>query len=112
MYVEVRCVDNKGRLDRRHMRCNQDRHPGLLHDHTLPGDKKYPTILKLGVKVKAHDDWDCLDDLEAAGLLKIHGTGIQPWVALTPKGWLVASKLRRFRAGGGRCADFEGEGTT
>lgn len=113
-YIETRIVDHKGVPVRDHMRTDVDRHPGLLGDTqsmhgigTRPGDKKYPTRLKGGVDLKDHDDWDCVDDLAKAGLLEIHGTGINPMYKMTELGWKVAHQLRTFKADGGTFAKFE-----
>lgn len=107
-YLETRCVDHKGRIDIRNMRCNSERHPGQAH---IPierenGKFKYPTALRDGKFEPEHDDWDCIDDLEAAGFLKTFGTGIHPEVGLTDEGWAVAGRLRRHRGAGGQFADF------
>jgi hypothetical protein len=45
--------------------------------------KKYPTRLRNDVELSDHDDWDCLDDAEAAGLIESAGTGINPTYKLT-----------------------------
>ncbi len=68
-YLETCAVDNKGvpSLDR--MRCDIDRHPGLYGSLSMMTPKKYPTLLKYGIKAMNHDDWDCVDDMEAVGLL-------------------------------------------
>jgi hypothetical protein len=86
-YVETRIVDYTGLLDHDHMRCNTARHPAMQAVKSTGRmfgglDGKYPTMLKTvgkdadgkwGVEDLAdHDDYDCLDDLAAAGLLEIH----------------------------------------
>lgn len=45
-----------------------------------------------------HDDFDCLRDLEVLGLLKDHGTGAFPLVALTAKGHEACGKLIDIRS--------------
>lgn len=93
-YLECRVVDNKGVLDFRHMRGQR-------------GVKcKYPTRLAFGVELKDHSDWDCLDDIEEAGLIVNHGSGINPLVQLTEKGLLVAAALRAHKATGGSFGNF------
>lgn len=112
-YAECRIVDNDGLPDLNHMRCDIDRHPGLGRARWGGGDrKKYPTILRGGEKLDDHDDWDCIDDLVAAGLLTIHGTGIHPVWAMTEKGWQVAALLRQHKAKGKNFSEFHytGEG--
>jgi hypothetical protein len=85
-YVETRAVDHKGLLDHDRMRCHAGRHPVMLHAKRrvsgAPGDgSEYPTRIKASAtpdpdrrygvtEVPDHDDYDCLDDLIAAGLLE------------------------------------------
>lgn len=86
-YIETRIVDYRGKLAADSMRCDRDRHPGLhsvRHHSAGYGDRKYPTRLKTEqpnptlpgaaprwglVEIADHDDYDCVDDLIAAGLL-------------------------------------------
>jgi predicted transcriptional regulator len=68
------------------------------------------TRLADGTELEEHDDWDCLDDLEAAGLLKNIGTGFHPVVELTDEGWRLYKAVSKFRRAGvpGRSfADFQ-----
>lgn len=90
MYVECRCVDHKGALDARNMRVGAE----------------YPTRLNDGSAVGNHDDWDCLEDLEAAGFVENLGTGANPVCRLTDEGMRVAGALRAYRQRGGQCKDF------
>lgn len=53
-YIETRCVDYKGVPDRDHMRCDVDRHPGLVNRGSGGSNQKYPTILK-GARLENHD---------------------------------------------------------
>lgn len=108
-YVECRCVDHKGVPDKNHMRTDVDRHPGLIGPQiAMLGEQKqkYPTRLRGGIELSNHDDWDCVDDLEAAGLLETHGTGIQPWWKLTKLGRKIAAELRGHKAKGGSFGTF------
>lgn len=91
MYIETCCVDDRGRCDRRRLRTDGAR---------------FPTRLKGGETIECHDDLDCADDLEAAGLLESLGTGTNPMFKLTPAGWVMASKLRQYRAEGKNVGDF------
>jgi DNA-binding PadR family transcriptional regulator len=50
-----------------------------------------------------HDDWDCLDDLEADGFLEVINL-TQGVVKLTPAGLVVAAQLRAHKAHGGQFA--------
>lgn len=108
-YLETCVVDNKGipNLDR--MRCDFDRHPGLygtLRRNQSLKEKKYPTRLKNAVEVLNHDDWDCVDDMEAAGLLRWEGTGIHPIIVFTERGNQIAAELRQHKAKGGKWGSF------
>lgn len=105
-YLECRAVDYGGDIGREQMRCDPDIHPQFGHRGT-PHDKKYPTILKGGKELYGHDDWSCMEDIEAAGLIKNEGTGFAPIVVFTKKGFALAAKLRRFKAGGGSFSTFD-----
>lgn len=104
-YLETRVVDKRGIPDIEHMRCDRARHPGLAHRGSY--GKIVGTKLKGGAIRKDHDDWDCIDDIEAAGLIKIGGTGINPVWKLTKAGNEMAGRLRAHKGDGGRFAEFE-----
>ena len=85
------------------MRCDYDRHPQFYCDYTHGHGanqkaRKYPTRLAHGVEKENHDDWDCVEDLVAAGLVVWHGTGINPVFNLTEEGWRYTDILRREKA--------------
>jgi hypothetical protein len=98
-YVETRAVDHKGLLDHDHMRCHAGRHPVMLQAKRRisagsADGSPYPTRIKASAtpdpdgrygvtEVPDHDDYDCLDDLIAAGLLEPR----MPVVG--PGGWYV-----------------------
>lgn len=93
-YVKSKCEESKdevGVLERMEMRCNVNTHPQwapkVLHKESLqwgPGQgtrlagyfdfpegtdpEKY---LSAGVQLRDHDDWDCLEDLRAAGYIEV-----------------------------------------
>ena len=115
-YVDTRCVDHKEVLDIVHLRT---KHPAIA---TTPlgqnmWEPEYGTRLKgywkedgtkdESKKLLDHDDHDCLDDLEKAGLLTDVGTMINPFAALTKEGWRIATLLRQHKAAGGQFADFD-----
>lgn len=107
-----------------HMRTDADRHPEFGNAISaameqsgrefVPGDdgghygpaKKYPTRLKDG-EVEDHDDWDCLEDIEAAGMVLKFGTGTQPVVLMTDRGLEVSGQLIAHKTRGGNYGDFE-----
>lgn len=100
-YIESRCVDYCGAPDREHMRCDPARHPGHANSANRLGGGllvKYPTRLAGGVERADHDDYDCADDLAAAGLIEIGGTGLYPIYQLTARGREVAASLRAHKA--------------
>lgn len=108
-YIETCIVDDKGAPDHRRMRTDHELHPGLGVASPIScgfSATKYPTRLKGGDTVDGHDDWSCLDDAEAAGLLTIDGTGIYPNYALTDKGRVVARALRDHKGSGGSFSTF------
>ena len=122
-YVECCCVDGEngiGRLVRSRMRTNENTHP-LLRGAPVAWKVNYSTRLRgffefndrsdpakaiaAGLMLEGHDDWDCLDDLEAAGYLEVL-TLVQGCVQLTEAGLAVAAKLREHKAKGGQFAGF------
>lgn len=106
-YLECRAVDHDGVINREHMRCDPDRHPALANSaNRLGGSHKYPTMLKGGMELSNHDDWDCFEDLIAVGLVTWEGTGTHPEVKFTDKGRVIAGRLRAFKAERGNFADF------
>src|SRR4029079_15268500 len=95
LYIESRCVDHAGRLDDRNLRCNPERHTG--HVKHGPWETAYGTRLSDGVVLAAHDDWDCIDDLEAAGLIERHGSAINSVFRLTSEVLCMVVMLRKER---------------
>lgn len=134
-YIETRCIDYGGVLNKEHMRTDVKRHLMLVgasrrrFGDDFGGSKEYPTRLHGGLEIKDHDDWDCLLDMEAAGLLvidrrtvpeqalfaepgkrgKISGIinrTFNPKVQMTNLGAVLAGALRAHKAGGGSYKDF------
>ncbi len=107
-YIECRCVDDRGALDKRHLRCNPTG-PHRIHavNARLIGAQWEPTW---GTRIKGgqldqHDDWCCLDDLEAAGYVEVVSTA-NGVVKLTKGGVAMAALLRAHKAAGGQFATF------
>lgn len=121
-YLET-CVVDQQPLSRDRLRCNSERRPHLMG----------PTVVRFGMseinrwkpewgtKLKGyftpegndksrqlsdHDDWDCLEDMEAAGLIEIMSV-VNAIVVLTEKGIALAAHLRAHKARGGHFATFE-----
>jgi len=110
-YIETRCVDYKGVMDHKHMRCNPKTHPGLrLHQHMQEGWESSPylygSVLRERKVEPEHDDWDCFYDIEKEGLIEDIGTGIHPVAKLTALGKRIASALRAHKADGKVFATF------
>jgi len=115
-FIECICVDYKGVLDnkrRQNMRCNVARHPllGYWPLGERPWQSGHGTRLKNYFTDKSHqlpehDDWDCVDDFEGAGLLVNEGSGINPIWKLTPEGLAITAKFRAFKANGGHYYQF------
>ena len=91
---------------RKNMRCDPARRPDLAH---IEWRADCPTILKGGELLPCHDDWDCLDDAQAAGLLLIEGTGAFPVIFMTDKGLRIAAELTAHKTRAGNFADFRVE---
>lgn len=103
-YIETRIVDHAGEPDWNHLRCDWSLHP-YRHDG---GDAKdCPTRLLNGATASPHDDWSCIEDAEAFGLLEWCGTGANPVFVLTTLGALVCGRLRAHKARGGTFATFD-----
>lgn len=100
LYVESRAVDHCGKPALAHMRTWKNRvRRGWGKDvPASPGGKDYPTRLANGVELHEHDDWDCVEDMVAAGLIEWNGTGLNPLLFPTAAGWLFAGMLRRHIA--------------
>ncbi len=122
-YVEIRCVDNGGVLDHDRMRTNQERHPGLAGPASAGLSEGRNWRPEWGTRLSGyfledgetdltrqmfnHDDWDVLDDIEAAGYVKIGGAGINPVIFMTRVGAAIAALLRVHKAAGKHFASFD-----
>ena len=115
-YCEYRSVNHNNKLDISHLNC---KHPAIA---TTPlgqnmwkpeyGTRLNGYFLKDGKKDETkhlldHDDFDCLDDLEAAGLLKNVGTMIAPYAELTNKGFKIMTLLNKHKQEGGYFGNFQ-----
>jgi hypothetical protein len=112
----TRLPPKHGEFNKERLRCNEERHP--LHavnasvGHWQPAygtrlagywraDESRDPARQLSV----HDDWDCLNDLEAAGYIKVmsEANGI---FQITDAGIAMAARLRDHKCRGGNFADF------
>ena len=122
-YIETICVDaldQWGQIDRNKLRVNIQTHPLLaghrqaMAIHALekpPYGYKYGTRLKGHTEekpnvIKEHDDWDCLEDLDKAGLVEFL-TLTSGGVRMTDNGLVIAAHLRAHKARGGQYATFD-----
>ena len=110
-YLETRVVDEGGRVDPYRMRCDGSRHPEKVRftPGGAHGSGGYPTRLRGGVELAGHDDWDCLEDAIAAGLLKPQDGAdkLRNRYALTELGELFCAKLRAHKGHGGSYDNFD-----
>lgn len=116
-YIETCTVDNQvtagvGVLDKRKMRCNPKTHPYWAHlpdwnpsnGTRLKGfisEEETPDLL-----LPSHDDWDCVEDMEAEDLMMICSV-VNYWISLTDQGRDIASQLREHKSKGGNFSNFE-----
>lgn len=116
-YFETLVVDRKGLISNARMRCNPRLHRNFawmtpFSPHTAEGE--YPTVLKNGDKQPSHDDWSCLEDMIAAGIINGYYRRMneatfgnsQAYVELTATGRALANELRAHKASGGTYANF------
>lgn len=87
-YIATRCAGKGGQPDKRNMRCHPKRHPHHAHIGTRL-DSAPPTRLIGKTNLFDHDDWDCVDDMIAAGLVEAFGTGMFPAFGMTPAGHAI-----------------------
>lgn len=108
-------------LDKQHLRCNPHRHPLHAINEIRGGGgwrDRYGTRLrgywrkdKPGEtneewRIQEHDDWDCLNDLEAAGLITVWSEA-NAFVQINPGlGLRVYLQLHEHKTKGGNFADF------
>lgn len=100
VYIESRNVDGDGQPIMDQMRTAKGRPrrgKSGRHGTSVPMGEA-PTLLADGAKLHGHDDWDCVDDMVAVGLIDWQGTGTYPVLRLTPTGWRLASAARQHLA--------------
>lgn len=109
-FVETRCVDYKGVLDKDKMRCNLNKHatfagPRQQNSLIMNWQESWGTCLKDGTILSEHDDWDCLIDLAKANLVEIIDID-EGNICLTEAGRNVTHQLRVFKMQGGKYGLF------
>ena len=98
-YIECRCVDNGGILDRSHLRLDGRTYPTRLFGYFENKENPNFTII-------SHNDLDCADDLEDIGFIKNIGSGMNRIYKLTKYGSEVAGRLRTHKTNGGMFSTF------
>lgn len=110
-----------GELDKEHLRINPNGDYGVLATPSRGMFERswhydYGTRLKgyfeegkstdLTMQIPQHDDLNCLNDLEAVGLIEVMSL-VNFFVKLTEKGQTIASELRKWKNKGGMFYNFE-----
>jgi hypothetical protein len=117
-YLETCAVDHGGTIDSRRMRCDPRIHRELFHSMLARfpcAGTKYPTRLAGGKLKRNHDDWSCLEDMVACGMLRAWFKESRPGypfgdsrgkIEFTTFGLDTVHLLRKHKSAGGRFADF------
>jgi hypothetical protein len=124
-YLDCRCTDDKGTINGAHLRHNPAKRPAVVGSDTdhisamcagvgwkpeygtrLAGFWKESGATDPSQQLPDHDDIDCLEDLEAAGVIKNIGSGLNPLIRFTEFGHAVANRLREHKRDGGNFAEF------
>ena len=114
-YCETRCVDHDGRLDKRQLRCNEHTHPMHAVNTETGWKGDYGTRLAgvyssgrdgdKAAQIPWHDDWDCLDDLTAAGLIEIVSLA-NAIISITDRGLARAWGVREHKTTVGHFSNY------
>ena len=114
LYIETVCVDGQGIPGRQKVQCNANRHPGLLHHSPITNQPQDGSTYTIRLKSAGHeipgpdyDEWDCLEDAEAAGFIESLGTGINPRFRMTGLGNRAAHQFRAHKSQGGNLTNFD-----
>jgi hypothetical protein len=93
-YIGRRITDHDGAPNPINLRTDPLAHPALVQQMPFGGRQlHHPTVLQDGTIVYGHDDWSCLSDAEAAGLLVNTGTSVERVYKLTERGQEVMIQL-------------------
>jgi hypothetical protein len=108
-YLETRAVEREP-IDFERLRINPARHPERAGTEKLRGKRvwrpEWGTRLRDDTRSPDHDDWDCVEDLQRAGLVVVTGGVLDARPGLTTEGWVAIQALRRHKAVGGSFATF------
>lgn len=116
-YIETKMVDStKGLVVEFDPRMRQNRRNfRVLHEaskrhlqHGVPMAPEYGSRLRDNTFIPGHDDWDCVADFCAAGLLHMGDEEIKPGLKLklTERGHEVVGELRKHKCNGGIFGNF------
>ncbi len=115
-HIEYRIMNHQGRLSLVHLRVKnpalQQNMMGINMWKPEYGTRLFGYWNKDGsvnskLRILDHDDFDCLDDLEEAELIKSFGTGLNPIYKLTKKGVKIMGLLTLYKQEGKNYADFK-----
>lgn len=120
-YAESVAVDHRGVLDNRRMRTDPRLHREFAANYMQAGrmgdGSRSPTRLADGTEHDGrHDDWSCLEDMAAHGLLTLEWKRVDQAaqfnnsvarVTMTAKGLATVMYLRNHKSNGGTFADFK-----
>lgn len=103
-------------VDREHLRCNPTEHPMLQGHRIRTWKDEFGTRLagywgrdgsvNHDRQVCGHDDWDCIEDFEAAGFIETISL-VNGYFRMTEAGAAMGARLMKFKATGGQFAKFE-----
>lgn len=123
LMVALLCVEGNGigTIKPQTMRCDPDRHPLLSCNN--PWKPEYGTrlqsffdegkeknadvdaMIEQGHLLTEHDDWDCLNDLEEAGLVEIISL-VNYTVRITQKGFTLSHLINQHKLNAGKLNNF------
>lgn len=122
LYIETRAVDHRGVLDNQHMRTNARLHRELLGKAQFRDGMhgEHPTRLADGSLLERHDDWSCIEDFAAHGLLLAqfrptprsqHMAGApfantEARIIMLSKGVALVHAIRQHKRDGGHTSNF------
>lgn len=116
-YIGCRNANHGCVLDGDHIRVNPAKHVGIVKRFhgSRDWDDKWGTRLRghannkndISLRLGQHDDIDCLDDMEAEGLIT-QGTRVSMYAQLTTWGRKFCAALNDHMQQGGSSGNFEG----
>lgn len=106
-YIETCCVDQEGHFELVRIRVNPNTHPLCAVGKLSPRKwmPSYGTILNDGTVLEEHDDINCLNDLEKAGMIYVKSL-VNGFAQLSPLGIKVSALLREHKIAGKMYRDF------